>query len=101
MDKESSRTFGSDFKRFFGRGLGILLPSVLTLWILVKAYQFVDSAIAQPINSAVRAGVVEVADRWKPVGDFFEPTPKGSSRSRPDEPRSRSPGGSPRRSGRT
>ena len=92
MDKESSRTFGSDFKRFFGRGLGILLPSVLTLWILVKAYQFVDSAIAQPINSAVRAGVVEVADRWKPVGDFFEPTPKelvAESTRRTEEPESR------------
>ncbi|MAC20094.1 MAG: hypothetical protein CMJ23_10550 [Phycisphaerae bacterium] len=73
MAPDPSRTFGGDFKRFFGRGLGVLLPSVLTLWILVKAYQFVDLTIAQPINAGVRAGIVEVAENWKPMGDFFGP----------------------------
>lgn len=73
MAPDPSRTFGGDFKRFFGRGLGVLLPSVLTLWILVKAYQFVDLTIAQPINAGVRAGIVEVAENWNTMGDFFGP----------------------------
>ena len=73
MAPDPSRTFGGDFKRFFGRGLGVLLPSVLTLWILVKAYQFVDLTIAQPINAGVRAGLVEVAENWDTMGNFFGP----------------------------
>lgn len=74
MATDPSRTFSGDFKRFFGRGLGVLLPSVLTLWILVKAYQFVDSTIAQPINAGVRATIVESAERFEEVGRHFEPT---------------------------
>lgn len=76
MATDPHRTFTGDFKRFFGRGLGVLLPSVLTLWILVKAYQFVDSTIAQPINRGVRTAIVEAADRFEPVGRHFDPTPQ-------------------------
>ena len=76
MAKEPTRTFRGDFKRFFGRGLGVLLPSVLTLWILVKAYQFVDLTIAQPINAAVRTAIVEVAEHWEPAGNLFAPSPE-------------------------
>ncbi len=73
MPDDHPKTFRADFKRFFGRGLAVLLPSVLTLWILVKAYQFVDSAIAQPINSGIRAGIAETADRWPLIGEEFMP----------------------------
>ena len=48
--------------RFFIRGLGVILPSVLTLWILVTAFRFVDSNIAGPINAGIRLGVSAVAD---------------------------------------
>jgi uncharacterized membrane protein len=74
MATDPNRTFSGDFKRFFGRGLGVLLPSVLTLWILVKAYQFIDSTIAQPINSGVRTAIIESAQRTDRVGRYFEPT---------------------------
>jgi uncharacterized membrane protein len=40
--------------RFFLRGLGVILPSVLTLWILVAAFRFVDGNIAEPINAGIR-----------------------------------------------
>src|SRR5262245_30673117 len=69
----AERTFSADFKRFFLRGLVILLPSVLTLWIVVKAYQFVDNAIAEPINGWVRVGLIELSSSWKPLRDFFSP----------------------------
>jgi len=70
MSDPSARTFSSDFKRFFLRGLVVVLPSILTLWIVVKAYQFVDGAIAEPINSSVRAGMNKLAPYWQPLQHF-------------------------------
>lgn len=58
MSKSSRRTFTGDFRQFFFRGLTILLPSVLTIWILVQAYRFVDQNIAQPINGICRIVVI-------------------------------------------
>lgn len=74
MTDPAARTFKSDFKRFFLRGLVILLPTVLTLWIVVKAYQFVDSSIAQPINSGVRLAMVNIAPVWSPIRRITDPT---------------------------
>lgn len=74
MTDPSARTFSSDFKRFFLRGLVVLLPSVLTLWIVVKAYQFIDSAIAEPINGGVRLAMVNLAPHWPLIHNEFAPT---------------------------
>ncbi len=52
------KTFEGDFKKFFGRGLAILLPSILTLWILWQAFVFVFSNVAGPINAGTRAAIV-------------------------------------------
>lgn len=57
---KDGKDFISDFRRFFGKGLAILLPSVLTLWILVQAYFFVDARVAQPINRGVREAVIHL-----------------------------------------
>lgn len=73
MSDASARTFRSDFRRFFVRGLAVVLPSVLTLWIVVKAYQFIDTAIAEPINRAVRVGMNSAAPYWEPLRTF-DPT---------------------------
>ncbi len=54
MTAASDRTSQKSFRKFFVRGLGILLPTVLTIWILVAVYQFVDQRIAAPINQGVR-----------------------------------------------
>lgn len=59
-------TFTSDFRRFFGRGLAILLPSVLTLWILWYAFIFVFHNVAVPINIGLRSAVVWAAPRVLP-----------------------------------
>lgn len=56
-------TFAADFKRFFVRGLAILLPSILTLWIVWQAYLFLDRQVAEPINSGIRRGVLWVIPR--------------------------------------
>jgi uncharacterized membrane protein len=73
MSKSPSRTFAADFKQFFVRGLVILLPTVLTLWLLVMAYQFVDKAIAEPINRGIRTLLVEATPHSKLLKTHFEP----------------------------
>ncbi len=51
-------TFRQDFRTFFVRGLIILLPTIITLALLTWAGRFLWSNVAEPINSAVRWGVV-------------------------------------------
>lgn len=63
-------TFWDDFKRFFFRGLAVLLPSVLTIWIIVQLFLFVDAQVAQPINRGIRAAILviipELPERFRP-----------------------------------
>jgi len=51
-------SFGSDFKRFFGKGMAILLPTAVTLWLLWQAFGFIFNNVAQPINGATRLAVI-------------------------------------------
>lgn len=76
MNDSSARTFSADFKRFFLRGLVILLPTVLTLWIMVKAYQFVDNSIAEPLNRGLRLTISKTVPFWKPLQVWFDPSPE-------------------------
>jgi len=62
-------------KRPFIRGLAVLLPSVLTLWLIVKAYQFIDSAIAEPINRGIRAAIIQIPKYFPSVADTFAMSP--------------------------
>jgi uncharacterized membrane protein len=59
---ESSAKKASGTSRFFLRGLGVILPSVLTLWILVAAFRFVDGNIAEPINAGIRLVVASASE---------------------------------------
>ena len=62
-------------KRAFLRGLAVLLPSVLTLWLLVKAYQFIDSAIAEPINRGIRTAFIQIPRIFPATADMFAMKP--------------------------
>jgi uncharacterized membrane protein len=73
MSDAPARTFSADFKRFFVRGLVILLPSVLTLWLVVYAYRFIDNTIAEPINGWIRLGMYELTPHWEPMREAFDP----------------------------
>ncbi len=42
------------------RGLAVLLPSILTLWILWYAFFFVFDNVAAPINGWIRTGIIQV-----------------------------------------
>ena len=63
MAPPSKRSRRTNFRQFFFRGLAILLPTVLTIWLLIAAYQFVDTKIAEPINVGVRRLVI-LATPW-------------------------------------
>ncbi len=69
MDKTKSRR--GNFRRFFLRGLAVVLPATLTLWVLVQAYLWVDSSIAQPINAGVRQGLVELFTQVPATAEMF------------------------------
>lgn len=60
MDGQKTSSTTANFRHFFFRGLAIILPTVLTIWLLVIAYGFVRDRIANPINSGVRELVVQV-----------------------------------------
>ena len=46
----------ANFKRFFVRGVATLLPTVLTIVVLVKCFEFVQENISKPITEgAIRA----------------------------------------------
>ncbi len=61
MSMESPPTEKASFRHFFFRGLGILLPTVLTIWLVVIAYNFVDTRIAQHINTGVRLLIIQTS----------------------------------------
>lgn len=71
-----ARTFTGDFKRFFGRGVAILLPSIVTLWLLWQAFAFVFNNVALPINRAIRIGVIEAVEYFPDAGrpDWYQVT---------------------------
>lgn len=50
----------TNFKRFFFRGLGIILPTVLTTYLVVIAYGFVNDYIAEPLNQGVRESLIRL-----------------------------------------
>lgn len=47
--------FASEFKRFFLRGLAAVLPTLLTLMVIVYVFSFVNTYIGQYINTGVLA----------------------------------------------
>ncbi|MEM0984228.1 MAG: DUF502 domain-containing protein [Planctomycetota bacterium] len=65
-EKTTERSFGGDFRRFFGRGLGILLPSIVTLWLLYQVFLFLFANVAQPINYGIRSGILWSTETFIP-----------------------------------
>jgi len=54
MNRSDRTPRGFNFRRFFGRGLALILPTLLTIWILGVAYGFLQDKIASPINHGIR-----------------------------------------------
>lgn len=71
-DTEPRPHSGGNFRPFFVRGLAILLPTVLTIWLLIAAYQFVQQRIAGPINQGVKFLVAEYSPWPKPSDEDYD-----------------------------
>jgi len=58
------------YKRAFLKGLGTLLPTILTAYILLWTYNFVDENVASPLNNVIKTQLRttetgrDVATRW-------------------------------------
>jgi len=55
MDHTSPEGIRARYRSAFLKGLAAILPTVLTLYILLWAFSFVDQNIATPINGAIKA----------------------------------------------
>ncbi|NUQ68065.1 MAG: DUF502 domain-containing protein [Phycisphaerales bacterium] len=60
MTPKAKTVHERSFKKVIGRGMAVLLPSILTLWILWYAFVFVYNNVAEPINGGLRTGVMAV-----------------------------------------
>ena len=47
-------SFGEDFRRFFVSGMAALLPTLITLWLLVKLWDFLWESLGRHIIFAIR-----------------------------------------------
>ena len=43
------KRFGEDFRRFFLRGLAALMPTLITLWLLIKVWDFLWESLGRHI----------------------------------------------------
>ncbi|HEV57352.1 MAG TPA: DUF502 domain-containing protein [Phycisphaerales bacterium] len=56
-----------NFRIYFLRGMAALLPTILTIWIFVQCYIFVQEKISVHINRGVVRLVVAVVDWYPPI----------------------------------
>lgn len=54
----ASRDLVTAYKSTFLRGLATVLPTLLTLWIVVATWQFLDGTIARPISESIKTRLV-------------------------------------------
>ena len=64
--------FTEDFRRFFIRGLAALLPTLITLWLLVKVWDFLWEALGRHLIFGIKWGWLSLADQG-----FVRPEPAG------------------------
>lgn len=51
-------------KGFFVRGLGVVLPAVLTIFVFVTVFEFVRGSVARPINRLIYTGLESNGLGW-------------------------------------
>ena len=57
-------SFAEDFRRFFVRGLAALLPTLITLWLLVKVWEFLWEALGRHLIYVIRWCWWQWAGKW-------------------------------------
>ena len=56
-------SFAEDFRRFFVRGMAALLPTLITLWLLVKLWEFLWEALGRHIIYVLREIWLSLSER--------------------------------------
>ena len=67
MTKAGKKGFASDFRQFFFRGLATLLPTILTIVLLVKCFEFIQNNISVHITEGVCWVVTAIVDGYPEV----------------------------------
>jgi len=57
-------SFADDFRRFFVRGLAALMPTLITLWLLVKVWEFLWEALGRHIIFSIRFLWLKLGGWW-------------------------------------
>ncbi len=83
MGKKAKKSFAKDFNRFFVRGLATLLPTVLTIVLLVKCFTFVQQNISIYLTEGVIRIVVLSTDNYpswneEQVKEYLTATKRGN-----------------------
>jgi hydroxymethylbilane synthase len=58
--------FAQDFRRFFLRGLALILPPILTVLILLYLWDLLNRKVSQPTNYLIRSGIAWVIKESRP-----------------------------------
>ena len=53
-----------NFRTYFFRGMAALLPTVLTIWIFVQLYFFIQNNVSKHINGFIVNTILLVTKRW-------------------------------------
>lgn len=67
MAKAKKKGFASDFRQFFLRGLATLLPTILTIVLLVKCFEFIQNHISVHITEGVCWVTVKMTQNYPEV----------------------------------
>lgn len=85
MSRSRARDIVHTYKQVFLKGLGTVLPTLLTLWIVVATSDFVARTIAAPIADGIKAQLVqsEVGNElcfrvWRSLSVLRKPVPRSA-----------------------
>jgi hydroxymethylbilane synthase len=60
-------SFAQDFRRFFLRGLALILPPILTVLILLYLWDLLNRKVGQPTNYLIRYSIAYFIDESRPT----------------------------------
>jgi len=72
MAKKENVGFWSDFKKFFLRGLATLLPTVLTIVLLFKCFEFIQDNISIHITRGIIYVTVYATDKYPKIEEDID-----------------------------
>jgi len=66
--KRRKVSFAADFRRFFVRGLAALMPTLITLWLLIKIWDFLWENLGKFLIDGLRRTWLTFGNGYPPAG---------------------------------